>query len=324
MTQFTILIGGKFQQLLLSVPKDAYYINGGYHRLSTVDLAKLTEGDYRAEVVHSIPYGDLNYNPFYYVESIKSLIEKAVEYELDHVYIITSSFYKGLGFEVIKQICGFINEYSTSAILFDNVEISDYITDVQFAAVDSFEESEKTLRHEYITKSFENALSSYATFRLSDIQFYGTCPFQPRPLNFNRIMAGSFCYLCTVDGEGDNSPIFMSSCNPRSINVESLSFIHHVDFENNEIAISGPMPKFNCLLVLTSTKPTQMPNNMETDATLRLSAVSPTIVYKTISFNDWKQSIASMSKEICGLPKYVVNSPLSGVGGHPLRVRRRF
>eukprot|EP00835_Amoeboradix_gromovi_P004518 NODE_356_length_10223_cov_0.363098.p3 type:complete len:324 gc:universal NODE_356_length_10223_cov_0.363098:10024-9053(-) len=322
MTQFTILIGGKFQNLLPSVPKNTYYINGGYHRYSTIELVKKSNEDYRAEVIRSIPYGDMKFNPFYYLKAIKSLISETLEYE--KVYIITNSFYKGLGYEIIKEICEYIHSYPCNAILFDNIDVSNYISDVQFATAELSEAAEKDLRCKHISELFERSMNKFTIVSFGAVKFFGTCPFQERPANFNRILSGSFCYLCTVDAEPADNPTYISTCDPLFINFKSINFIHHVDFEKRQLAICGQTTEFNCLLVLTSTKPTQLPNEMENDATLRLSAVSSAEVCKSQSFSDWKEAIDSMTGEICGLPKYVISKPLIGVGGHPLRVRKHF
>ncbi len=322
MTQFTILSGGKFPQLMLSVPKDAIFINAAYHRVATVELGKHIDNDYQAEIYESIPYGDFKANPAYYVDAVGAIINKSLAFE--HVYIVTKSYYKGLGYEALLQICDFLVNYSVNAILFDSIVLPSFISDITYATADTFDKSEKELRIEYIKETFVN-LRDFVTINMDSIQFFGTSPFQKRPLNYNRLLAGSFCYLCTIHGESNENSIYIDTCDPSKIKMTSINFIHHVNMIKKQIAISGVIKnEFNCILVLTTNKQTQMPNNIESDSALRMNSVNSCLSLKSLTFSDWKSTINAFQGTIDGVPNYTTSKSLKGVGSHPLRVRRRF
>eukprot|EP00834_Sanchytrium_tribonematis_P005387 NODE_323_length_9725_cov_0.840536.p4 type:complete len:326 gc:universal NODE_323_length_9725_cov_0.840536:8252-9229(+) len=324
MTQFTILAGAEFSQLIVQVPKDAYYINGAYHNIATVELGINQTENYRDSIIKSIPYGDIHSEPFYYLDSMKYLVDYSLKFS--HVYVIIHSDLKpGMGQQIFMEICNYLKPHNPGAILFEHINLPDFITDIQFATASSSEFREKQLRQIYIRNLFKNRLNSFTLIKLKSLAFIGLSPFRKRPININRLISGSFCMICQVDGDPEAQPLYIKHCKPSSIKFLSLNFVHHLNLETNEIGLCGDLPdNYNCMLITTSSKPTQMPHEFEEDASLRLESVSSTLLTKIPSFSDWKGKIDRLEKPICLSPNYCTSVSFSGVGGHPLRVRRKF
>ena len=206
-------------QLLCHVPNKAYYINAAYHIFSTIELCIRTEDD-DGKTLKRIPYGEMKYNPHYFVECFKYLLTCVEDFDL--VYVIFPDDYSHTGTQVVQSMCGLFKHLNAHGLSFTDFTYPDYIS-TQYGALDM--QVQSLSRQDWFKSHFQALMQSPIQVPWDSVHFIGTMPYRKRPRNVMRLIPHAICYLCHINGESPNGTTYISECPPDAIQFLGVGMV---------------------------------------------------------------------------------------------------